>query len=130
MRDCTQPAQEERYQISTLLQTGRQHSKIVRYGNVLAARFQISYSQESNHRLYLRVESVFLNENVESGWFVGKSMSIADLAMWRLLGWLRSGVLDGVPTNILENFTGLQQLHNRVDSLPKVGKWMERHYGK
>ena len=67
MRDCTQPAQEERYQISTLLQTGRQHSKIVRYG---------------------------------------------------------------VPTNILENSTGLQQLHNRVDSLPKVGKWMERHYGK
>jgi glutathione S-transferase len=72
----------------------------------------------------------FLNENAESGWFVGKSMSIADLAMWRLLGWLTSGVLDGVPTNILENFTGLQQLHNRVDSLPKVGKWMERHYGK
>jgi glutathione S-transferase len=71
-----------------------------------------------------------LNENAESGWFVGKSMSIADLAMWRLLGWLTSGVLDGVPTNILENFTGLQQLHNRVDSLPKVGKWMERHYGK
>ena len=57
MRDCTQPAQEARYQISTFLQTGRQHSKIVRYGNVLAARFQISYSQESNHRLYLRVES-------------------------------------------------------------------------
>ena len=57
MRGCTQPAQEERYQISTLLQTGRQHSEIVRYGNVLASRFQISYSQESTHLLHLRVES-------------------------------------------------------------------------
>jgi hypothetical protein len=57
MRDYTQLTQEERYQIEGLLQTGRQHSKIVQYGNVLASRLRISYSQESNHRLHLRVES-------------------------------------------------------------------------
>ena len=57
MRDYTQFTQEERYQIEGLLQTGRQHSKIVQYGNVLASRLRISYSQESNHRLHLRVES-------------------------------------------------------------------------
>ena len=71
-----------------------------------------------------------LNENAESGWFVGESMSIADLAMWRLLGWLTSGVLDGIPKTLLVGFNGLQELHNRVDSLPKVREWMERHYGK
>ena len=57
MRDDTQLTQEERYQIEALLQTGRQHSKIVRYENVLASRLQISSSQESTHLLYLRVES-------------------------------------------------------------------------
>ena len=57
MRGDTQFTQEERYQIEGLLQTGRQHSKIVRYGNVLASRLRISYSQESTHLLHLRVES-------------------------------------------------------------------------
>ena len=33
------------------------------HGNVLASRLQISYSQELNHRLHLRVESAVVNRN-------------------------------------------------------------------
>ena len=50
--------------------------------------------------------------------------------MWRLLGWLTSGVLDGIPKTLLVGFNGLQERHNRVDSLPKVREWMDQHYGK
>jgi hypothetical protein len=57
MRDDTQLTQEERYQIEALLQTGRQHSKIVRYENVLASRLQISYLSSPDGELHLRVES-------------------------------------------------------------------------
>ena len=48
-----------------------------------------------------------LNKNNESYFFVGNKISIADLAIWRLLGWLSSGLLDGVPTNISVSYTHL-----------------------
>ena len=32
------------------------------------------------------------------------------MAIWRLLGWLSSGLLDGVPANILEPYEKLNEL--------------------
>ena len=37
-----------------------------------------------------------IKNNKKSPWFVGSKLTIADLAVWRLLGWLSSGKLDGV----------------------------------
>ena len=48
------------------------------------------------------------NQNVQSVYFVGRDLTIADLAIWRLLGWLTSGLLDGVPMNILEPYERLK----------------------
>ena len=45
-----------------------------------------------------------LHENNPNKWFAGNSMSVADLAIWRLLGWIISGKLDQVPTTLLETF--------------------------
>ena len=39
----------------------------------------------------------------QSTWFVEK-MTIADIAMWRLLGWLTSGIIDGIPTSVVDDF--------------------------
>ena len=39
---------------------------------------------------------IYLKKIEKSSFFVGKNISIADLAIWRLLGWLTSGLLDGV----------------------------------
>ena len=49
----------------------------------------------------------------ESTWFVEK-MSIADLAIWRLLGWLTSGIIDGIPTSIIDDFPKLKNVHHQV----------------
>ena len=57
-------------------------------------------------------------------------MSIADIAVWRLLGWLKSGILDGVPKNICDNFTKLNNIHLEVHKHPKVQEWMLKTYGK
>ena len=57
-------------------------------------------------------------------------MTIADLAVWRLLGWLKSGLLDGVPTNILESFSNLNKMREGVYQHPKVKEWMFSKYGK
>ena len=71
-----------------------------------------------------------LDENKLSEWFVGKNMSIADLCIWRLLGWVTSGKLDHVPTTILESFPNLTKLYNLIDNHPKVCEWMLLKYKK
>ena len=63
-------------------------------------------------------------------WFVDNKMSIADIAIWRLLGWLKSGMLDDIPTNICDSYTKLNNVHTEVHKHPKVQEWMLKTYGK
>ena len=71
-----------------------------------------------------------IKENNKSKWFVGESITIADLAIWRLLGWLSSGMLDGVPKNILEPYKNLKELRKEIYQHPKVKEWMLTKYGE
>ena len=65
-----------------------------------------------------------------SDWFVENKMTIADIAMWRLLGWLISGIIDGVPTTIVDSYPKLKNIHTNVHHHPKVQEWMLKTYGK
>ena len=65
----------------------------------------------------------------DSTWFVEK-MTIADIAMWRLLGWLTSGIIDGIPTYVVDKFPKLKNIHHQVHTHPKVQEWMLKTYGK
>ena len=65
----------------------------------------------------------------DSIWFVEK-MTIADIAMWRLLGWLKSGIIDGIPTSIIDDFPKLKNIHHQVHTHTKVQEWMLKTYGK
>jgi len=65
-----------------------------------------------------------------SDWFVENKMTIADIAMWRLLGWLISGIIDGIPTTIVDSYPKLKNIHTNVHHHPKVQEWMLKTYGK
>ena len=65
-----------------------------------------------------------------SDWFVENKMTIADIAMWRLLGWLISGIIDGIPTTIVDSYPKLKNIHTNVHHHPKVQEWMLKKYGK
>ena len=80
-------------------------------------------------RWFAYLENILENEK-ESIWFVDNKLSIADIAMWRLLGWFKSGILDGVPTDISESFSKLNNIHTEVHKHPKVQEWMLKTYGK
>ena len=41
-----------------------------------------------------------LSEDCE--WFADNKMTIADIALWRLMGWLKSGFLDDIPSDITD----------------------------
>ena len=78
-------------------------------------------------RWFRYLENLLSEDN--STWFVEK-MTIADIAIWRLLGWLTSGVIDGIPTSIVDDFPKLKNIHHQVHTHPKVQEWMLKTYGK
>jgi len=64
----------------------------------------------------------------DDAFFVGDNMSIADLAIWRLMGWFTGGFLDGIPATVVEAFPRLMAHSERVGSHPKVSQWMKENY--
>jgi glutathione S-transferase len=71
-----------------------------------------------------------LVQNGKTGFFVGQQLTIADLAIWRLVDWLTGGILDGVPQNVVDPFPLLKHHHAEIGNLAKVKEWMEKQYGK
>jgi prostaglandin-H2 D-isomerase / glutathione transferase len=69
-----------------------------------------------------------LLENGEGDWFVGEQITIADIAVWRLLGWLSSGMVDYIPVSLLADFPNLKRVCSNVGNHPKVKEWIEMTY--
>jgi len=63
-----------------------------------------------------------------SDWFVGKNMTIADLAVWSLLGWIASGVIDDISAEVIQPFEGLVKLYNQINKNPRVKEWKIQTY--
>ena len=72
------------------------------------------------------LETIYQQNDGE--FFVGETMTVADLAIWRLLGWLKSGLLDGIPSTVVDEFPGLQTHYERIGSEPKIRQWMSDNY--
>jgi glutathione S-transferase len=73
----------------------------------------------------------FLEELLVGGkgdWFVGKNITIADLAIWRLMGWLTSGMIDYLPTSLISPFPNLKRVCLNVEKHPKVIEWVRMTY--
>eukprot|EP00930_Biecheleria_cincta_P043747 TRINITY_DN30022_c0_g2_i1.p1 TRINITY_DN30022_c0_g2~~TRINITY_DN30022_c0_g2_i1.p1 ORF type:complete len:301 (-),score=53.22 TRINITY_DN30022_c0_g2_i1:81-983(-) len=69
-----------------------------------------------------------LRENGSTGYAVGDSITVADLAIWRLIGWIGSGVIDGIPKDyVSKTFPEITKLCATVDCHPKVQEWKALH---
>ncbi len=73
-----------------------------------------------------------LDKNIrdESDWVLGSDLGLADIAIWRLLGWLSSGNLDGVPTDLIRAFPRISRVCRAVDEHPKIQTWVAQTYPK
>ena len=59
---------------------------------------------------------------------VGDSLTVADLAVWRLVGWLSSGTIDGIPGDyVTKNFPFLAALIASVDKHAGVVSWKAKY---
>ncbi|MDA0369011.1 MAG: glutathione S-transferase [Proteobacteria bacterium] len=64
------------------------------------------------------------------GWSVGDRMTIADIAAWRLFGWLTAGTIDHLPTDLIAPFPNLRRVCAKVGQHPKVLAWIKMNYPK
>lgn len=69
-----------------------------------------------------------LLSNNKSQWFVGNKMSIADIAIWRISGWLTSGIIDDIPKNLIDKFDNLINLYSLVNNDKKIKEWVSKTY--
>jgi len=69
-----------------------------------------------------------LTANGSTGFVAGDRLTVADLGLWRLLDWITSGMLDGIPTTLLEPHPQLNALYQTVNSRADVRQWMSDHY--
>jgi len=72
------------------------------------------------------LEEILKSNN--SGWFVGYEMTIADIAVWSLLGWIAQGVLDDIPKDLAKPFERLTHLYNEISKQPSVQEWKKMTY--
>ena len=68
---------------------------------------------------------------INAGFYVGSSLTIADLAMYRLVGWISGGVLDGLPTNLVDSYPQIKANVEATKSNEKVKAYLvEKYPGK
>lgn len=56
----------------------------------------------------------------------GAAISIADIKLFVVVGWLKKGVLDHIPADVLDSFPKLQGVFANVAAHPKVVEWYAR----
>jgi glutathione S-transferase len=69
-----------------------------------------------------------LQGNGDTGFFVGHSISVADLAVWRLCAWISGGIIDGLPVDLLDGFPLLSVHQSQISNLPKVVEWIKKNH--
>ena len=93
-------------------------------------KFRMELRQELSEAIlprWLGFLEKLLEDNGDTGYFVGESFSVADLAIWRLCGWISSGIIDGLSVNLLDSLPLLNNHQTIISNLPKVAEWVEKH---
>ena len=67
-----------------------------------------------------------LSENLT--WAASSKISVADIAIWRLIGWFTAGVIDGFPKDMISCFPKLRRLCMAVDEHEKIQNWVQKTY--
>eukprot|EP00978_Attheya_sp_CCMP212_P037326 scaffold174999_cov52-Attheya_sp.AAC.4 len=62
-----------------------------------------------------------------SGWLVGETVTIADIRLFVGLNWISGGILDGIPTSVVDGYPCCIALMEKVKSIDKIKEWMEKY---
>jgi len=63
------------------------------------------------------------------GFACGKSLTVADLCIWRLVSWMNGGFLDHIPTDFVSaNFPNLQAIYEACEANEKIGEYVKQYH--
>ena len=57
-----------------------------------------------------------------------KEMTIADIAIWRCIGWLASDLVAGIPQPYFLVYPKITKIFKNVDNHPKISEWVRKTY--
>ncbi|KAJ3281313.1 hypothetical protein HK104_000088 [Borealophlyctis nickersoniae] len=82
---------------------------------------------DSTFTLILKSIDRIVAANGNPGYAVGKSSTIVDLVIYNFSMWLKSGMLDGIPTTYMDQFTHIAEIIKKVGGNEKVQAWNKAH---
>ena len=77
------------------------------------------------------LESVVEEQNCKTKnalFFIGDNLSVGDLAIWGIVKWLKSGVIDFIPTSLINDYSHINGIFNTVSKIPKIKEWEAKKY--
>eukprot|EP00904_Undaria_pinnatifida_P002388 jgi/Undpi1/1214/HiC_scaffold_107.g14128.m1 len=96
--------------------TEKDQAKKVELGGDLAATFLPKWLSSMEKQL-----------GATSGTYFSDKMSVADIMFTYLMKVLKDGILDGVPTTIVDSYPNLTALHDSVVGEPKIAAFIAKH---
>jgi glutathione S-transferase len=67
-----------------------------------------------------------IDKQVEGPFVAGEALNVVDIKLYMLIKWLRSGVIDFLPTTLVDPHPKLIALHDAFVAHPKVREWQSR----
>ncbi len=78
----------------------------------------------------LKKKLFILNKSIvaESIFLVNNRLSIADIAIWSLICWFKSGKINNIPANFVDEFNNIIKICAIVDKNKKLNDWVKKTY--
>lgn len=69
-----------------------------------------------------------LEKKIQGPFFGGAALGVADIKIFMVASWFEKGVLDHVPTDVLQAYPKLQALMAGVRNEPKIKAWLQKEH--
>ena len=72
------------------------------------------------------LEHYLATDGSAAGYCVGEKLTVADLQMHAVLGWVQD---NGVPKDVFDKYERIRRLYENVENKEKVASWNKAHPG-
>lgn len=93
---------------------------------ILETRKRISTDEKHGLPFFLSYFEKMLKTN-DTGWLVGDKVTLADVQLTRVQSWVSSGILDGIPKDLLNGYPLVKAHFKRIEALPAVVAWRTQY---
>eukprot|EP00980_Cylindrotheca_fusiformis_P031655 scaffold26754_cov113-Cylindrotheca_fusiformis.AAC.2 len=107
--------------------------------NTIGATFGVENPKETREklmnpeggRLHMHMNglnSIMCKDGSEFACGKDHGLTVADLAVWRLVNWFSGGKLDHIPKEFVMSFTNLKKVYSNVEKNEKIQAYLKEYY--